>query len=315
MNAPLALTSEQALYALHMMLGEHSLVDSVVTRFSTWEELAGADTATRAFKLGPWAAKFHIPAMCPPLPSFGAGVSATTRYSRAYPQRLTDISDAPVLLYQRARFPDGPFVSIGGTFWPSRFGADVAQAAARAAVKAKRPVVAVLDGGSGELAIKAALDAGGKVLAVGYGDLSAPSQHTETVGRVLEQGGSIVSEWGVGEAWTEARAFAATRLVAALGTAVVLTELGTHPAGGAHFARASVSTGRFLIVPEPPPEELIGAAHTGLAVFGRARSFSPKVFGAHPRMLSRVAAGYAAADAVVSTEEDLLEAFAKALRS
>lgn len=315
MNNPLALTSEQALYALHSMLGEHTLVDSIVTRFANWEELAGADAATRAFKIGAWAAQLSIPQLCPPLPSFGAGVSLTSRYSRLYPQRLTDISDAPVLLYQRNRFPDGPYIAIGGSFWPSRFGTDVTQAAARAAVKAKRPVVAVLDGGSGELAIKTALEAGGKVLAVGYGDLSAPSQHTETVGRVLEQGGSIVSEWGVGEAWTESRAFAATRLVAALGTAVVLTELGTHPAGGAHFARASVATGRFMIVPEPPAEELIGAAQTGLAVFGRARSFSPRVFGAHPRMLSRVAAGYPAADAVVNSEDDMIEAFKKAMRS
>lgn len=312
---PEPLTSERSLHALHQLLGEHTLVDAIVTKYNSWEELAGSAASEKAFNIGPWAAQLKLPPTPPPLPDFGLGVEVSSRYTRAYPQRLTDLYDAPVLLYRRGRLPDGPYVAIGGSFHPDRFGVDVTVSAAQAAVELKKPIVAALDGGCGEIAINEVLANKGKVVAVQVGDLNAPTQYTETIGQILKYGGCIISEWGAEEAWSESRLFAALRIVAALGSAVVLTELGTHPAGGAHLAKATVSTGRFLVVPEPPREEFIGASQTGLAVFGRARSFSPRVFGSHPRMSSRVSAGQPAADAVVSDQRQMVEAFKQAFAS
>lgn len=307
------LISERALYFLYKMLEDHGLVNALVTSFTYWDELYEADAATRAYKAGPWAVKLQIPQTPDPLPSFGAGVESTSKYARTYPQRLTDLFDAPTMLYRRSRVPDGPYVAIGGSFFPSAFGLEVARSAAVAAAKAKKPVVALLDNGIGSEAIRVSLELKNKVLAVASGDLKAPSQHTETIGQILENHGSIISEWSVGDSWSEEKSFQAQRLVAAMGSIIVLAELGTHPAGGADFAKAAVGTGRFLVVPEPPKEEYIGASYTGLAIFGRARSFSPKVFGAHPRMLARVANGVPAADFIVTTEEELVNVFKETL--
>lgn len=305
-------TSLDALYSLVSLLRNPTMVDMVVTRYKTWEELAQADPGDRVYRLGPWAAQTTFPARPLALPDFGPGVETSTRYDRTYPQRLSDLHSAPVILYRRNRFPQGPYVAIGGSFYPSKFGLEVSIAAARAAVQSGKNVVAAIDGGSGQAAIEAALKAGGKVLAVASGDLKAPSQHTELVGQILENGGSIMTEWGPGEPWTENNTFSALRLVAAMGTAVVISELGTHPAGGAELAKAAISTGRFLIVPQPPVEELIGPAYLGTAVLARAKNFSSKTFGSHPRMLARVAAGESPADAVVATEEDIIKSYEKA---
>lgn len=302
------LTSPPALYALKELLGDHQLVDSVVTRFRSWEELASSDAGERAYRCGSWAAQLHVPARVPVMPDLGPGVEAVSRYERAYPGALLRVGDAPGILYQREDVRGGARIGVGGSHFPSPAALAVVEAVVRAAKRTGATVVGALDSGLGHAAVSSASRAGVRAVAVASCDLKYPSSNAEVIGRVLEGHGAVVSEWGPGEEWSEGRVFASERLVAGLSSVVVVPELGTHLRGGASLARACVEAGTSLVVPSAPAEALVDSAATGGAVLARARSFSPRFFGSSAAMEARVRSGRPAADAVVSNEAELLAA-------
>jgi hypothetical protein len=307
------LTSPGAVHALREVLGSHELVDSVVTRFRSWEELSSSSAGERAYRCGAWAAQLSVPARAPMLPDLGPGVEALSRYERSYPGALLRVSDAPGLLYTRAVLRGGAHVGIGGTHFPSPGALSVVDAVVRVARELDVTVVGALDSGLGHAALLRASAAGVKAVAVASCDLRFPSSNADLIGKVLEARGSVVSEWGPGEEFSESRVFTSERLVAGLSSVVVIPELGTHLRGGASLARACVEAQTRLVVPRAPEEAMVEAASTGVAVLARARSFSPKFFGSTPMMEARVRSGRAAADAVVSSEADVRAALKELL--
>lgn len=302
------LSSPEALYALTYLVGDHQLVDKLVRRFQSWSALARAGHSDLAFTVGTWAAQLRIPPTCPPLPTLPDGVVALSRYSKEYPHRLDDLEDAPVLVYRLGDIPTRPMLAIGGTHFPSQFGVSATISAVEAAVSARIPIVAALDSGCGHLALQEAVERRGRVLAVLSGDLAHPASNSVLFRRILDNGGGIISEYGPGEMWSEARTFSSARLVAALGSGVVLSEFGSHPAGGANLVRSAIACGRYLIVPTPPADAEMPLSADGAAALARPRSFSERLYGVHPRMAARVRAGQAPADAVVSNPSEMAQA-------
>lgn len=310
MTTPTPLTRADALHALYELIGDHALVAAVVAAFGTWEALAAATPAELGRRVGPWAAQLRVPERCPRLPGLGSQVVATTRYQAGYPAGLGDLEDPPAVLYSLGTLPKGPYLAVGGSYYPTAAGLSATQATATAAADLGVPVVASVDPGCGQVAITAALAAGGTVVGVVSCDLALPATAAGLLAEIVAGGGAVVSEWGPGEIWSESHTFASTRLVAALGRAVVLCELGTHPAGGAHLAQAAISARRFLIVPAPNSDLLLPVGSAGTATLARARSFSEEPFGSSPHLSARVAAGHTPADAVVSTPAQLCAAIA-----
>jgi hypothetical protein len=300
------ITSPAALYALYYMVGDHQLVDRLVHHFPTWEALASAGPLGLAYAAGPWAAQLRVPTDAPQPGVLPDGITAHSRYEEAnYPSQLRNLADAPVLLYQIGQIPTTPMLAIGGTYYPSQSGVNAVVEAVKAAVAQDVPIVAALDSGCGHMALHEAVNRGGRVLAVSSCDLANPASNALLFRRILDSGGGVVSEWGPAEPWSEARTFSSARLVAALSSGVVLAELGTHPAGGAHLARAAIATGRYLIVPTPDQNTTLPVTADGTVALADPRAFTKKLYGDHPRIKQRVKDGQPAADAVVSTPDEL----------
>jgi hypothetical protein len=298
------LTAVAALSALHRILRDHEWVTTVVGAYASWGELAAASPVERASRIGPWAAALQIPPQCPTF-NPPTGITVTGRWDPAYSHLLAQRPDAPVLLYGVGVRPQRPLVAIGGSHHPSPEGLRAARNAARVAVSLGCSVTAAADGGCGQAALDETMRCGGVALAVIPGDLTAPGRHAGLVQRLLRRGGGAVSEWGPGETASDNHLFLSQRIVGTIGDAVVLAELGIHPDGGAHLARAAIAADRFLVVPAPEPDPLISPTATGGIILGRAHAFSASVFGSSERAAQRSRDGQPVADAVVATEEGL----------
>ncbi len=117
-----------------------------------------------------------------------------------YPQTLRDLSNAPVLLYCKGKFPwiDGRLsTAVVGTRTMSDYGRDMAYKLGYGLAAGGALVVSGMALGVDSMAMMGALDAGGSTIAVlGSGvDVIYPKEHTQVYQRILAAGGCIVSEY------------------------------------------------------------------------------------------------------------------------
>ena len=128
-------------------------------------------------------------------------VRAITIDDAAYPSMLKEIYDPPPLLYVRGSFApqDEWSLSVVGTRYPTYYGREVTQQIASALAGNCITIVSGLAKGIDSIAHKAALDAGGRTIAVlGCGlDIVYPSQHANLAREIIEQG-ALVSEYPLG---------------------------------------------------------------------------------------------------------------------
>ncbi|HMO58532.1 MAG TPA: DNA-processing protein DprA [Roseiflexaceae bacterium] len=130
-----------------------------------------------------------------------SGISAVSRENPAYPAALATIPAAPPLIYVRGRLSDVDSwaVAIVGTRSPTSYGRDVARRLATDLAAAGVTIVSGLAIGIDALAHEAALEAGGRtiaVLACGV-DLIYPERHTTLAARI-RTAGAVVSEFPIG---------------------------------------------------------------------------------------------------------------------
>ena len=130
-----------------------------------------------------------------------AGVTAVTWNDLGYPSRLKEIADPPpVLFYKGTRLAsDDRSVAIVGTRSPTTYGREAAAVLSRGLVQAGLTVVSGLALGIDGVAHRAALENGGRTIAVMAGGLDGvyPKDHTALFGQVQEQG-AVVSEQALG---------------------------------------------------------------------------------------------------------------------
>ena len=173
----------------------------------------------------------------------------------AYPDRLAEgwpEVDAPTLLAWRGTLPaDGPTVAVVGARRATGYGLGVAAWLAESAARAGARIVSGGAVGIDAAAHEAALEQpGGTTVVLGCGHAVAyPREHARSGGlfdRVLDHGGSIVSELlphvGVHPGTVRAR----NRIVAGLADAVVVVEGGEH-SGALLTATAAVDRGRSVL--------------------------------------------------------------------
>jgi len=128
-------------------------------------------------------------------------VTALTLKDEAYPSRLKETYDPPPVLYIRGRLTaeDEWAVAVVGTRRPTYYGREVTEKIAGDLARNRITVVSGLAKGIDAAAHRAALDAGGRTIAVlGCGlDIVYPADHAKLARETMEHG-ALVSELPLG---------------------------------------------------------------------------------------------------------------------
>jgi DNA processing protein len=182
------------------------------------------------------------------------GVAVVTIDEPAYPHRLREIYGAPPVLFVRGELPpgDAPLLSVVGTRGATAYGRAVTEQIVAALARRGVWIVSGFARGIDTHAHRAALEAGGRTLAVFACGLDTiyPPENRPLAGRILEAG-ALLSELPLG-ARPEAHNFPArNRIVAGLSPATLVVEAGER-SGALITAEFALAQGReVLAVPGP----------------------------------------------------------------
>jgi DNA processing protein len=158
-----------------------------------------------------------------------AGVKAINWHDSMYPPRLKEIADPPPVLYVRGGIlpEDQRSVAVVGTRKATAYGREVAGALSKDLSRNGVTVVSGLARGIDSVAHRAALESGGRTIAVfGSGlDVVYPPEHGR-LARDIEESGALVSEHPLG-AKPEARHFPRrNRLISGMTLGTLVVEAG-----------------------------------------------------------------------------------------
>lgn len=167
------------------------------------------------------------------------------------PFLLQKISDPPFLLFVRGTLfsADEKMLAVVGTRRPSAAAVRAAFAVGAEMASEGLTLVSGLARGVDGSAMNGAVRDGGRVVAVlGNGiDHIYPRQHQQLAGRILEQGGAIVSEYSPGTEPLRYHFPARNRIISALSRAVLLIEA-PQRSGALITAEYALEQGRDLFV-------------------------------------------------------------------
>ena len=158
-----------------------------------------------------------------------AGVTLLTIESQAYPRHLREIPGAPPLIYVRGSLlaADDWAVAVVGTRAPSPYGREATYRLAGDLARAGATIVSGLALGIDSIAHKAALEAGGRTLAVlGSGvDKPYPLQNRKLAERIVEQG-ALLSDYPIGTMPLPTNFPPRNRLISGLSRGTLVVEAG-----------------------------------------------------------------------------------------
>lgn len=156
-------------------------------------------------------------------------ITALTWADEDYPRRLKELESAPAALYVRGDLlpEDDWAVAIVGTRRLTAYGRQVAQELAAFLARHGITVVSGLAKGIDGAAHKAALDAGGRTLAVvAHGlDMVYPPEHTQLAAEIAKSG-ALLSDYALGIQPDAANFPPRNRIISGLAQAVVVIEAG-----------------------------------------------------------------------------------------
>jgi len=175
-----------------------------------------------------------------------AGVRVLTWDDPAYPQRLLNIYDPPFVLYVRGelRPEDDWAVAIVGTRGASVYGLEAARRLAGDLAAAGATIISGLARGIDAQAHRAALDAGGRTLAVlgSSVDVIYPSDNRKLAQDVIANG-ALLSEYALGTQPEASNFPPRNRIVSGLSRGVIVIEAGEQ-SGALITARFAAEQGR-----------------------------------------------------------------------
>lgn len=183
-----------------------------------------------------------------------SGAEAIALADDAYPRVLKEIASPPLVLFVRGRLQleDEHAIAIVGTRRPTAYGKDVAAQLSRDLAAHGVTVVSGLARGIDRVAHEAALEAGGRTIAVlGSGiDVVYPPEHARLAERIVEQG-ALVTEFPPGEQPLAKNFPVRNRLISGLSLGVVVVEA-PRKSGALITATFAVDQGRTVYaVPGP----------------------------------------------------------------
>lgn len=162
------------------------------------------------------------------------GISPLFIRSKDYPQRLLNCADAPLLLYQKGETPlnTSRIVAVVGTRHHTDYGKQLTEKLIADLASQQVLVISGLAYGIDALAHKAAIQHGLSTVGVLAHGLDAlyPPRHRSLAATMLENRGSLLTEFGSGTQPDRHNFPIRNRIVAGLSDAVVVVETG--PTGG-----------------------------------------------------------------------------------
>lgn len=160
------------------------------------------------------------------------GAEALTLLDDAYPEVLRQVADPPPVLYLKGSLPDAalfPYLAVVGTRRLTAYGRAVAERLAGDLASAGVTIVSGLARGIDTIAHRAALDAGGRTVAVlGNGlDQVYPVENTALARRMVEDGrGALLTEFAPGVRPDAPNFPRRNRIVAGLCAGTLIVEAG-----------------------------------------------------------------------------------------
>ena len=159
------------------------------------------------------------------------GIRALTLLDDEYPLLLRQVADPPPVLFVRGRLvpADGQSIALVGTRRATSYGQAVAQRLARDLARAGVTIVSGLAKGVDTHAHRAALDAGGRTIAVlGNGlDQVYPPENAALARQIIDRdAGALVSEFAPGVPPDAVNFPRRNRVISGLSTATVIIEAG-----------------------------------------------------------------------------------------
>lgn len=164
----------------------------------------------------------HIRIKC-----YNAGIGILTIQDAAYPERLRNIDDPPLVLYYKGNLPDlnGPAVAVIGTREVSAYGATQARRMGYSISKCGCMVVSGGAKGADTEALKGALQGGTPAIAVlgGGVDVVYPARNRDLF-RDIASYGCLISEYPPGTECRSAHFPARNRIISGLSLGVLVVE-------------------------------------------------------------------------------------------
>ncbi|NBO91961.1 MAG: DNA-protecting protein DprA [Planctomycetia bacterium] len=192
------------------------------------------------------------------------GICVVARGSHDYPADLCEIPGAPTFLFIRGELlPADRFgAGIVGTRHPTAYGRRLTQQLALGLARAGACVISGLARGIDGIAHTAALDAGGRTIAVLAGgfDRIYPPEHRELAERIV-LAGALITESVPSQEPLKGLFPARNRIISGLARAVVIVQAG-ESSGALITAEHAAEQGRpTLAVPGPVDEEQSAGCH------------------------------------------------------
>jgi DNA processing protein len=182
-----------------------------------------------------------------------AGISILGFFDDSFPESLRAIPQPPAILYVKGgiEWPTSA-LAVVGTRKPTNFGKSAATELTRAAAARGITIVSGLALGVDGLAHEAALAEGTRTVAVlGSGlDQVSPRQHQELADRIIETGGSLVSEQPPGTDPGRHTLVSRNRLQSGLAGSLLVAQTGVS-GGTMHTVRFAAEQGRPVFCPVP----------------------------------------------------------------
>jgi DNA processing protein len=178
-------------------------------------------------------------------------VKTLTPKSPLFPSQLLDIAESPSQFYYLGELEPAlsqPRLAIVGSRKVSAYGKSVTTRLAKEAAEQGITIVSGLALGVDGLAHEAALEAGGKTIAVLPSGLDKiyPATHHQLAERILKQGGALISEYPFGSEPYKTNFVARNRIVSGISDAVLITEAAIK-SGSLHTANFARKQGKILL--------------------------------------------------------------------
>lgn len=183
---------------------------------------------------------------------FRMKVHKITTRDKDYPDALRNIASQPKQLFYIGAPPidldQRPTVAIVGSRKVSHYGQQVTAELASALASRKITIVSGLALGVDAIAHQAALGAGGRAIAVlpcGL-DKIYPATNYQLAKRILDQGGTLITEYPAGTEPFKQNFIARNRLIAGLAQATLITEA-AEKSGSLHTANFALEQGKEVL--------------------------------------------------------------------
>ena len=298
-------------WGLRRLLGLPSVGPSraraLAEHFHRWSRLAEAAESELCDVLGNVGRDVYcaIEDSVEPLP-IPEEISVIGVFDPNWPDWMSVVRDAPVVLYVRGSLPSGKRIAVVGTREPTEFGESVVRQIVAAAAKKGVGIVSGLALGIDALAHSTALEESIPTWAIlgGGVDNPTPTLNRNLAERILDAGGGLISEHPPSVEPNAQRLVARNRLQAASSDAVVVAQCGI-PSGTLHTARFALAQGRPLVVPRPRSPWDDEPESAGNMALTDPLGCSPRVVQATGRLANILTKRRPFADIVLHSAEDV----------